>query len=66
MDEQEIEIRVAVLKRRIELMKLEVGYYDKEKSCSTELQQKSPPQESGQDQSLDKIRSTIMRSALEQ
>ena len=68
MDEQEIEWeeKVRELKRRIEILKQEVGYYQKgDLKCSERLKSKLKPQSNQQKDSLEKIRASVMRSALD-
>ena len=68
MDEQEIEWeeKVRDLKRRIEILKQEVGYYQKgDLKCSERLKVKLEPQSKQEKGSLEKIRASLMRSALD-
>ena len=68
MDEQEIEWeeKVRDLKRRIEILKQEVGYYEKgDLKCSERLKAKLEPQSKQEKGSLEKIRASVMRSALD-
>ena len=68
MDEQEIEWeeKVSDLKRRIAELKEEVGYYDKgEVKCSQESKKGSQASPKKPKDSLDKIKASLMRSALD-
>jgi len=68
MDEQEVDWdeRVRAIKKRIEILKQEVGYYQKgDLKCSQRLNQKLEPQEEKPKNSLDSLRESIIRSGLE-
>ena len=68
MDEQEVDWdeQIRAIKKRIEILKQEVGYYQKgDLKCSERLNQKLEPQEKKPKNSLDSLRASIIRSGLE-
>jgi len=68
MDEQEIDwdARVKDIKRRIADLKERVGYYEKgDTECSEKLNQQLPESPEKSQESLSKIRASLMRSALD-
>ena len=68
MDEQEVDWdeRIRDIKRRIAELKEEVGYYEKgEVKCSQESKTGSQASPKKPKDSLDKIKASLMRSALD-